>query len=119
MYTQSWQRSSIHTERKNLNITKPECNFRLKEAVMSEESNSEKNEAPANEIKVLNSGFVRLVDHMGDDDRVVQSARVSYGAGTKSVREDRGLIHYLMKNSHTSPFEQVVRAYASKLVVIQ
>jgi thymidylate synthase (FAD) len=114
MYPQSWQRSAIHTERKNLSVTNPKCYFRLEETAMSEESSSEKDEVPTNEIKVLNSGFVRLVDHMGDDDRVVQSARVSYGAGTKSVREDRGLIHYLMKNSHTSPFEQVVFTFHIK-----
>lgn len=56
---------------------------------------------------VLDQGFVRLVDYHGNDERVVAAARVSYGAGTKSVREDRGLIHYLMRNAHTSPFEQV------------
>lgn len=55
--------------------------------------------------KVLNHGFVRVVDKMGDDAAVVQAARVSYGAGTKAVREDRGLIRYLMRGQHTSPFE--------------
>lgn len=59
------------------------------------------------EIKVHNLGFVRLVDYMGNDSRIVQSARVSYGKGTKTVREDKGLINYLLKNDHTSPFEQV------------
>ena len=54
------------------------------------------------EIKVLDKGFVRLVDYMGGDQRIVQAARVSYGAGTKTVRQDRGLIHYLIKNDHTS-----------------
>jgi thymidylate synthase (FAD) len=58
-------------------------------------------------IQVLDKGFVRLVDYMGGDARIVQSARVSYGEGTKTYRQDRGLIHYLMKNWHTSPFEQV------------
>jgi len=57
------------------------------------------------ERKVLNHGFVRLVDHMGDDHAIVQAARVSYGKGTKSVREDRGLINYLMRHRHTTPFE--------------
>jgi thymidylate synthase (FAD) len=56
------------------------------------------------EFPVLDKGFVRLVDYMGGDERVVQSARVSYGAGTKTVRQDRGLINYLIKNWHTSPF---------------
>lgn len=54
---------------------------------------------------VLDKGFVRVVDLMGDDSAVVQAARVSYGKGTKSVNEDAGLINYLMKYQHTSPFE--------------
>lgn len=66
------------------------------------------------EIKVLNKGFVRLVDYMGGDARIVQSARVSYGAGTKSVREDASLIDYLLRNEHTSPFEQVVLTFHIK-----
>lgn len=66
------------------------------------------------EIKVLNKGFVRLVDYMGGDARIVQSARVSYGAGTKSVREDAALIDYLLRNEHTSPFEQVVLTFHIK-----
>lgn len=59
------------------------------------------------EIKCLDSGFVRLVDSMGDDAAIVQAARVSYGAGTKSISDDRGLIRYLMRNQHTSPLEMV------------
>lgn len=59
------------------------------------------------EISVLDHGFIRLLDYMGGDSRVVASARVSYGDGTKSYREDRRLIRYLMRNMHTSPFEQV------------
>lgn len=54
---------------------------------------------------VLDHGFVGLVDHMGSDAAIVQAARVSYGDGTKTVREDRGLIRYLMRHRHTSPFE--------------
>jgi thymidylate synthase (FAD) len=57
------------------------------------------------QIKVLNDGFVRLVDSMGNDSSIVQAARVSYGEGTKKISEDRGLIRYLMRNDHTSPFE--------------
>jgi len=57
------------------------------------------------ELKVLDFGFVRVVDYMGDDQSVVQAARVSYGAGTKKVSEDRGLIRYLMRHGHTTPFE--------------
>ncbi len=56
-------------------------------------------------LDVLDKGFVRVVDVMGNDAAIVQAARVSYADGTKSVREDRGLIRYLMKHWHTSPFE--------------
>ena len=51
------------------------------------------------EHPVLDKGFVRLVDYLGGDARIVQAARVSYGAGTKTVREDKGLIHYLIRIS--------------------
>jgi thymidylate synthase (FAD) len=56
-------------------------------------------------VPVLDHGFIRVIDYMGDDAAVVQAARVSYGAGTKKVREDAGLINYLMRHRHTSPFE--------------
>jgi len=69
------------------------------------------------EYPVLEKGFVRLVDYLGGDDRVVQSARVSYGKGTKSFREDAGLIDYLLRHSHTSPFEQVILTFHVKLPI--
>lgn len=56
-------------------------------------------------FSVLDNGFVRVIDYMGDDAAIVQAARVSYGAGTKHVHGDRGLIRYLMRHSHTTPFE--------------
>ena len=56
-------------------------------------------------MQVLDHGFVGLIDWMGSDDAVVQAARVSYGTGTKKVQEDRGLIRYLMRHEHTTPFE--------------
>jgi thymidylate synthase (FAD) len=56
-------------------------------------------------LPVLDDGFVRVVDYMGCDDAIVQAARVSYGEGTKRVREDRALIRYLLRHSHTTPFE--------------
>lgn len=58
------------------------------------------------EFKVLDKGFVRLIDFMGSDAAIVQAARVSYGKGTKTKREDEGLIRYLMRHRHTTPFEQ-------------
>lgn len=54
---------------------------------------------------VLDHGFIRIIDYMGDDAAVVQMARVSYGAGTKGIRDDRGLLRYLMRHIHSSPFE--------------
>jgi thymidylate synthase (FAD) len=56
-------------------------------------------------IRVLDDGFVRVIDYMGDDAAIVQAARVSYGTGTRRVSEDRGLIRYLMRHRHTTPFE--------------
>jgi thymidylate synthase (FAD) len=69
------------------------------------------------ELKVLDHGFVRLVDYMGGDARIVQAARVSYGAGTRTVREDRNLIEYLLRNRHTSPFEQVILTFHLKMPI--
>lgn len=66
------------------------------------------------ELSVPSHGFVRLVDYMGSDQSIVQAARVSYGGGTKSVREDRGLIRYLMRHDHTTPFEMVVLKFHIK-----
>ena len=56
-------------------------------------------------LPVLDHGFIRVIDYMGDDAAIVQAARVSYGKGTKRTRDDAGLINYLMRNAHTSPFE--------------
>ena len=56
-------------------------------------------------FRVLDEGFVRVVDYMGDDAAIVQAARVSYGKGTKRVQQDRALIRYLMRHAHTTPFE--------------
>lgn len=54
---------------------------------------------------VLDDGFIRVIDYMGSDESIVQAARVSYGKGTKQIHEDRGLIRYLMRHRHTTPFE--------------
>lgn len=69
------------------------------------------------EYPVLDHGFVRLVDYLGSDQRIVQSARVSYGGGTKTYRQDKGLINYLLRNDHTSPFEQVVFTFHLKMPI--
>ena len=69
------------------------------------------------EFPVLDRGFIRLIDYLGGDERIVQSARVSYGEGTKTYREDAALIDYLLRNAHTSPFEQVVLTFHIKLPI--
>src|SRR5437879_533292 len=68
-------------------------------------------------IEVLDHGFVRVVDYMGDDSAVVQAARVSYGRGTKHVSQDQGLINYLMRHRHTTPFEMCEIKYHVKLPI--
>lgn len=78
---------------------------------------TKKNDIIGIEIKCLDYGFVRLVDVMGDDNSIVQAARVSYGAGTKTVNEDRGLIRYLMRHKHTTPFEMVEFKFHIKLPI--
>ncbi|MCI4361406.1 MAG: FAD-dependent thymidylate synthase, partial [Thermoplasmata archaeon] len=66
---------------------------------------------------VLTHGYVVLVDYMGDDSSIVQAARVSYGKGTKSVRDDRGLIRYLLRHRHTTPFEMVEFKFLVRLPI--
>lgn len=66
---------------------------------------------------LLSHGFVVLVDYMGDDAAVVQAARVSYGAGTRTVRDDRGLIRYLLRHGHTTPFEMVELKFLIRLPI--
>ena len=72
---------------------------------------------PEDAIKCLDKGFVRLVDSMGGDDAIVQAARVSYGQGTSRVSQDRGLIRYLMRNRHTTPFEMVEFKFHCKMPI--
>ena len=68
-------------------------------------------------LPVLDHGFVRVVDYMGDDGAVVQAARVSYGRGTRKVSEDAGLIRYLLRHRHTTPFEMCEIKYHVKLPI--
>lgn len=75
------------------------------EANLSRPGSSELDELLGKTFPVLDDGFIRVIDYMGTDDSIVQAARVSYGAGTKKVSEDRGLIRYLLRNRHTTPFE--------------
>ena len=81
------------------------------DAIRSQSATTRRPTVPALEerlflpVPCLDHGFVRVVDYMGDDGAVVQAARVSYGKGTRSVSDDRGLIRYLMRHRHTTPFE--------------
>ena len=84
---------------------------------MARDNNPKADEILDKQFNVLDHGFVRLIDYMGSDTAIVQAARVSYGAGTKKVSEDRGLIRYLMRNRHTSPFEMVEFKFHVKLPI--
>ena len=68
-------------------------------------------------IPILDHGFVRVIDYMGDDTSIVQAARVSYGKGTKKVSTDAGLIKYLMRHWHSTPFEMCEIKYHVKLPI--
>ncbi len=68
-------------------------------------------------IPVLDHGFIRVIDYMGDDSSIVQAARVSYGKGTKQTSQDKGLINYLMRHRHTTPFEMCEIKYHIKLPI--
>mgnify|MGYP001306257966 CR=1 FL=1 len=68
-------------------------------------------------LNVLDHGFVRVIDYMGDDSAIVQSARVSYGKGTKKISNDKGLIKYLMRHRHSTPFEMCEIKFHVKLPI--
>ncbi len=78
---------------------------------------SKKQTNPENAIPCLDHGFIRLVDSMGGDDAIVQAARVSYGKGTRKVSQDRGLIRYLLRHRHTTPFEMVEFKFHCKMPI--
>ena len=93
------------------------------EALRSEKNETSRVTAPELEavlyqpIEVLDHGFVRVIDYMGDDSSVVQSARVSYGKGTKKISNDKGLIKYLMRHRHSTPFEMCEIKFHIKLPI--
>lgn len=72
---------------------------------------------PEGAIPCLDKGFLRLVDTMGGDEAIVQAARVSYGKGTRKISQDRGLIRYLMRHRHTTPFEMVELKFHAKMPI--
>ena len=93
------------------------------EALRSEISETARVTAPELEavlykpIEVLDHGFIRVIDYMGDDSSIVQSARVSYGKGTKKISNDKGLIKYLMRHRHSTPFEMCEIIFHIKLPI--
>lgn len=80
-------------------------------------TNPELEEILGKEFKILDHGFIRVIDYMGGDNSIVQAARVSYGKGTKKSNQDRGLIRYLMRHRHTTPFEMCEIKFHIKLPV--
>ena len=104
MKLSSIQKKEIQDQQSQKNITK---------RVTSEELEKILYDA----IPVLDYGFIRVVDYMGDDSSIVQSARVSYGKGTKKVSTDEGLIKYLMRHWHSTPFEMCEIKYHVKLPI--
>ena len=92
MSIDSEQRTEIESARQNVSSTCRPTVAKLEERMYQP-------------IQCLDHGFVRLIDYMGDDSSIVQAARVSYGKGTKTVRQDRGLLRYLLRHRHTTPFE--------------
>jgi len=98
------QRQEIETERAETRPTRRATVLALEEILYEA-------------IPVLDHGFVRVIDYMGDDGAIVQAARVSYGKGTRRVSEDRGLIQYLMRHRHTTPFEMCEIKYHVKLPI--
>ncbi len=93
----TYQQQEILEQRNNSQLTR--------RAVVSELENILYEPMP-----LLDHGFIRVIDYMGNDTAVVQAARVSYGTGTKKVRQDAGLINYLIRNKHSTPFEMCVRS---------
>lgn len=98
------QRAEIDEARAQQNVTR-RATVPALEAILYEPMN------------VLDHGFVRVIDYMGDDDAIVQAARVSYGKGTKKTHDDAGLINYLMRHRHTTPFEMCEIKYHVKLPI--
>lgn len=84
---------------------------------MPHQSSPQAEELLDQEIKVLDKGFIRLVDFMGSDQRIVDAARVSYQAGTKTLRTDEQLIRYLLRHKHTTPLEKVRFEFHVKLPI--
>ncbi len=98
------QRAEIEAQRGQSGATRRPCVAALEEILFAA-------------IPVLDHGFIRVIDYMGSDAAIVQAARVSYGTGTRRVQDDAGLINYLMRHRHTTPFEMCEIKYHVKLPI--
>ena len=127
VYRRSWQANTINIKailRDSIKIMKltKEQSQEIKDQ-QSQQNTTKRVTAPELEkilyeaIPILDHGFVRVVDYMGDDTSIVQAARVSYGKGTKKVSTDSGLIKYLMRHWHSTPFEMCEIKYHVKLPI--
>ena len=123
VYRHSWKTNAINIKaiyRDSIKIMKltKEQEQEIKDQ-QNQETSTKRVTAPELEkilyeaMPALDHGFVRVVDYMGDDTSIVQSARVSYGKGTKQVSTDAGLIKYLMRHWHSTPFEMCEIKYLS------
>ncbi len=129
VYRRSWQANTINIKTilrdstKIMKLTK-EQSQEIKDQ-QSQQNPTKRVTAPELEkilyeaMPALDHGFVRVIDYMGDDTSIVQSARVSYGKGTKQVSTDSGLIKYLMRHWHSTPFEMCEIKYHVKIPFIQ
>ena len=127
VYRRSWQANSINIKaitRDSIKIMKltKEQEQEIKDQ-QNQETSTKRVTAPELEkilyeaIPILDHGFIRVVDYMGNDTSIVQAARVSYGKGTKKVSTDSGLIKYLMRHWHSTPFEMCEIKYHVKLPI--
>ena len=129
VYRHSWKTNAINIkllERDSINYFKMKLTSEQKQEIADQQAqNNSTKRVTSLELEkilyevlpVLDHGFVRVVDYMGDDSSIVQSARVSYGKGTKIVSTDEGLIKYLMRHWHSTPFEMCEIKYHVKLPI--
>ena len=129
VYRHSWKTNTINIKlfsRDSINYFKMKLTSEQKQEIADQQAQKHETKrvtSPELEkilyeaLPVLDHGFVRVVDYMGDDSSIVQSARVSYGKGTKKVSTDEGLIKYLMRHWHSTPFEMCEIKYHVKLPI--
>ena len=97
--------STVSLRKYRLNSTQPDMSAKGLVSELNRPVVRKLDDLLGHPFRLLDDGFIRVIDYMGSDDSIVQAARVSYGEGTKKVHEDRGLIRYLMRHHHTTPFE--------------